>query len=385
MSRRKTAPAPVRWRIRVLAVLVVVAAPLSVDWIAGYLTYHFGDYRERTTGIFRTGVDPTGTRRPDRDYHHGFAPKRVATETWGPQPYTFVTNSLGFKDQTPRDVPLQSARRRLMFVGDSYTEGVGFPYAQTWVGLVDRALADQDIEVLNGGVASYCPKTVYYKVKALLDGGLHVDHIVFFIDVSDMQDELIFNDFIPANKDADDAWAGRFVKTPYPPTFAQYSLTARTILKRRGQDPWKQAIFTDPHTNERFVFSNFNLEREGWTRGAKPDWLDAAEGSAAYYVTKLAALCATHGIAFEIAIYPWPGEIMFNDAHSRYRDFWLRFSGEQHLMCYDLHDVFLPADPAARQRILAQDFIPNDVHWSAAGHRLVADEWLRQYRQRHPK
>jgi len=278
---------------------------------------------------------------------------------------------------------LVSSEPRLMFIGDSFTEGIAVPYAQTWVGIVDHALSGQGIEVLNAGVASYCPKTVYYKTKALLESGLRVSHIVFFIDVSDMADEVIFNDFVPANIDDDDVWTGRYVKTPHIPALTEYSLIHRTLLKQQGRDPWKKTTLTDPRTGESFVFDN--NERERWTRGPKPDWLDAGEASAKYYVTKLAALCASHDITFEIAIYPWPGEIAANDAHSRYRKLWLTFCAEQHFACYDLHDIFFPADPAAREQMLAQDFIPNDVHWNAAGHQLVAREWLRQYGERYSK
>ncbi len=374
---------PVRWQVRLLAAVVLITLLLAMDWTAGYLTYHLGDYRDVNTGIFKINSDPSRFRRQDRDYHHGLAAKRVITDTWGKLHYTLATNSLGFKDSTPRDVPMQSAGPRLMFIGDSFTEGMGFPYEQTWVGLVGKALSTQGIEVLNGGVSSYCPKTVYYKTKALLEGGLQLSHIVFFIDISDMDDEMLFNDFVPANKDPDDTWAGRYVKTAYPPTLAQYSLMYRTFLRWQRQDPWRgKTIFTEPHTGERFLFDP--RERGTWTRGQEPSWLQAAEESAAYYVTKLASLCAAHGIGFEIAIYPWPQDIQANDAQSRYRTVWQRFSAEQHVGLYDLHDVFIPADPALQRQILERDFIPGDAHWSAAGHQVVAVEWLRQYRQRNP-
>jgi lysophospholipase L1-like esterase len=373
---------PVRWQIRVLAVVVVIALPVAVDWIAGFLTYHLGDYRDANNSIFRVNADPTGFRRQDPEYHHGLAAKRVTTEKWGKAPYTVATNSLGFKDATARDVPLQSAAPRLMFIGDSFTEGLGVPWEHSWAGLVAKALSAQGIEVLNAGVSSYCPKTVYYKTKALLQSGLHVDNIVFFVDVSDIQDELIFNDFVPADKDPDDTWTGRYVKTPQRPTFTQFSLLYRTWLKGRNRDPWKNTVFTDPRTGESFPFNP--KERESWTRGPLPEWVAAGKASAAYYVTKLAALCAAHGIGFEMAIYPWPPEIEANDAHSRHREFWLRFCAEQHIACYDLHDVFFPADPALRKQLLDRDFIERDVHWNEAGHQLVAAEWLRQYRERHP-
>jgi hypothetical protein len=381
--RRRDDREPVRWQVRLLAVVVVITLPFAVDWIAGFLTYHLGDYRASAKrGIFRINADPSGFRRQDPDYHHGLAAKRVTTQTWAKLDYAMATNSLGFKDATPRDVPLQAAGPRLMFIGDSFTEGLGFPYEQTWVGLVDKALSAQGIEVLNAGVSSYCPKTVYYKVKALLASGLQLSNIVFFIDVSDMQDEVIFNDFIPANNDQDDPWSGRYSHAPHRPTLVQYSLLYRTLLKRQGRDPWKSSVFTDARTGERYLF--YPNDREEWTHGRQPDWLPAAEASAAYYVERLAALCSAHDIGFEIAIYPWPQEIQANAAHSRHRNFWQHFAAEHHIGLYDLHDVFFPADPALRQQIVARDFIARDCHWSAAGHQLVAQEWLRQYRERHP-
>ncbi|HVM97746.1 MAG TPA: hypothetical protein VMT89_15230 [Candidatus Acidoferrales bacterium] len=372
---------PVRWQVRVLAVVVVVVFIVAIDWFAGFLTYSLGDYRESNHNVFRVNADPTGYRRWDPDYHHGLTPKHAATDTWGKVEYSVATNSLGFKDATTRDVPLEWNGPRLMFIGDSFTEGLGYPYEQTWAGLVDKALSTQGVAVLNGGVASYCPKTAYYKTKALLDSGLQLTHVVFFIDVSDMADEMIFNDFMPAHKDADDTWSGRYVKTRKRPALFQFSLVYRSLLKRWDQDPWRRTLLTDPATGRSFVFDN--EERENWTRGDEPEWLPAAEASATFYVDKLAALCAAHGIELEIAIYPWPLEIELNETHSRYRNFWLKFCADRQIGCYDLHDIFFRSDPAARQQLLVQDFIPKDVHWSAAGHAAVADEWLRQYRRRH--
>jgi len=359
-----------------------IALPLTVDWIAGCLTYYLSDYRDVSRGVYRVNAGARNFRRPDPDYHHGLVVNAVTTDNWGPAPYPVATNSLGFKDAKPREVPLQWTGPRLLFVGDSFTEGIGVPYPDTWVALVEKALSPRGIAVLNGGVASLCPKTVYYKTKALLEAGLELSSIVFFIDVSDMGDEMLFNDFVPANKDADDVWTGRYIKTPQTPTLPQLSLMYRTLLKSRGRDPWKNVTYTDPATGKSFPFDNH--ERETWTRGPQPAWLPAAEASAAYYVTKLAALCAAHRIGFELAIYPWPGEVEANDTHSRHRTFWLQYCAEQHLVCYDLHDAFIPADPERRRQVLTQDFIRGDVHWSVAGHRVVADEWLRQYHERHP-
>jgi hypothetical protein len=382
-ARSSTGVRPAPRSVRLLAGLLIAMLWVTLDWGAGYTAYRFGDYREFHGSIAnRVGDDPSGARRPDPRYHHGLEPSRTATDRWGKQPYPLVTNSLGFKDATPRSVPLQNASRRLIFIGDSFTEGIGIAHDDTWVGRVAQALAPAGVEVLNAGVVSYSAKIVYYKIKALLADGFRFDHLVYFIDVSDVADELLLNDFIPADRDPDDRWSGRYVKAHYEPPLSQYSLTRRTVQKLLGKDLWRQAVLTDRATGQSFLFGN---EREAWTRGAQPPWLDAATASAIFYAAKLVQLCAAHGITFEVAIYPWPQEIRAHDTHSRYRELWRSFAAEHAIGCYDLHDRFMPTDAAARRQIVAECFLAGDEHWNPAGHRLVADEWLRQYRARHPR
>ncbi|MEZ0230725.1 MAG: hypothetical protein ACAI25_19040, partial [Planctomycetota bacterium] len=59
-------------------------------------------------------------------YHHGLLPNvSVDDARWGPLRYKFRTNSLGFRDRSVREVPLRSDKRRILFIGDSFTEGSG--------------------------------------------------------------------------------------------------------------------------------------------------------------------------------------------------------------------------------------------------------------------
>src|SRR3954454_19888139 len=58
-------------------------------------------------------------------YHHGLKKHFKGVTGWGPLRIRMFTNSLGFKDKLTRDVPLAPNRRRIVFIGDSFTEGVG--------------------------------------------------------------------------------------------------------------------------------------------------------------------------------------------------------------------------------------------------------------------
>src|SRR5215475_8409307 len=115
-----------------------------------------------------------GSRIAHRDYDHGFASKFEGNEAWGELRYPVITNSLGFKDASTRDVPLKSSSRRVLVMGDSFAEGIGMRFEDSFAGLLQRAGQERDdkIEFLNAGVASYSPSIYYKKIKYLLDAGL---------------------------------------------------------------------------------------------------------------------------------------------------------------------------------------------------------------------
>jgi hypothetical protein len=131
-------------------------------------------------------------------YSHSFAANFDGDDLWGGHRYHIRTNALGFKDAVNRDVPLRSDRRRILFIGDSFTEGVALPYEQTFVGRF--AAAFPDVDVLNAGVSSYAPSVYFMKLKSLLDAGLQFDEVIVYVDISDIQDEAIYYRYGPDGK-----------------------------------------------------------------------------------------------------------------------------------------------------------------------------------------
>jgi hypothetical protein len=127
------------------------------------------------------------------DYHHGLMANFEGYETWGRQRSKLYTNSLGFKDGKIRDVPAMTDTRRILLIGDSFTEGVGLEFEQTFAGMLYAAgqKRPEKIEFLNAAVISYSPTIYYKKIKYLLDAGLKFDEVVVFSDLSDVQDEAI--------------------------------------------------------------------------------------------------------------------------------------------------------------------------------------------------
>ncbi|NVO56471.1 hypothetical protein HW561_11805 [Rhodobacteraceae bacterium B1Z28] len=73
---------------------------------------------------------------------------------WGDEVYKVCTNDLGFKDDCAS--PQNNMQHfDLAFIGDSFTEGIGMPYEDSFVGMF--AKEHPNLTVANLGVASYSP------------------------------------------------------------------------------------------------------------------------------------------------------------------------------------------------------------------------------------
>src|SRR4051812_27769425 len=169
--------APRRIMVNSLLCLYCLLLFLGFDFL--YSTFSRGQERERIARV----ADPI--------FDHGLVPNFDGYDVWGEARYRFFTNSLGFKDGATREVPLKAPSRRILLIGDSFTEAIGIPYQDTFVGLLnpDGQAREPKAEFLDGGVASYSQSIYYKKVKSLLEHGLHFEEVVLLSDSSDVEDE----------------------------------------------------------------------------------------------------------------------------------------------------------------------------------------------------
>lgn len=184
-------------------------------------------------------------------YHHDLAPMFSGKTNFGPIEYTLTTNSLGFKDSASRQIPLIPSRPRILFMGDSFTEGVGLPYKETFVGLIDAQWQKQ-YDVLNGALSSYSPIIYYRKIKYLLETTkLKVDQVVVFIDISDIQDEILYK--FDADENVIYATTERYQINHMNDEPWITFLGAHTTLTRRLAQ-WVRDLIEGEHSDSRYIF-----------------------------------------------------------------------------------------------------------------------------------
>ncbi len=346
-------------------------------------------------------------------YHHGFRPMMDTKQRFGPILYPLRTNSLGLVDAAPRVVDPKGGGCRLLLMGDSFTEGVGNPWADTFAGRLSTALAPRGVEVLNAGVVSYAPTVHLRKLRHLLDDrGLRVDHVLLFLDLSDIADEWEVYDLdAQGNVTARvPDWLMRRQGQPGPFDRLLFLLQDNSVILHLARDLYMRAerrwageppdqprpadppprpmpvpplgpiqpppILLDPVSRAKRLVGAWEDHRARWTFEE-----NRYDKFGRFGLVKAAAVMdgivqdlRARNIGLTLAIYPWPDQIVVGDRDSVQQRFWRQWAESRGVALIDLFPHFLDAgDP---QKVLDRYIIPRDFHWNAAGHALVAEAVL---------
>jgi len=309
-------------------------------------------------------------------YHHDLV-KNIDgyTAEWGKKNYQISTNSLGFKDISNRTIPLTVKNKRILLIGDSFTEGMGVNFDKTFAGLLQKDLIHSNIEILNAAVSSYSPIIYYRKIKYLIETvGLKFDSVVVLLDLSDIEDEALGYQFdshenVISQGSAANLGAAEPVQkaNKLKPAmnvkefFTQYTYflgrlrnlsAALKLITRR----WEGAL---------------NQRRAKWTLD---DSLYNEFGKkgltiAAQHMSQLKTYLDHRHIPLTLAVYPWPDQIFNNDIDSKQVIFWQNWSKQNKVDFINLFKVFIPSSNP--EKTIRKHYINGDVHWNIAGHQAI--------------
>ncbi len=334
-------------------------------------------------------------------YHHDLAKnKYVNNAAWGNITYKVCTNSLGFKDGTVRTVSLSSDKYRILFIGDSFTEGLGIEYKDTFVGLIDSELSRKGVEVLNAAVVSYCPSIYWRKIKYLIeDIGLKFNEVIVFLDLSDIDDEAknyaideFGNDDVKGLAvDKDDAeevgnksgWHKNILNNAKV-LVKNNSILAYFLLK--GSYAIISNIFTNRNVSKvRSEEKYLDIVRCKWINdnGSYNEYAEKGLKKAEFYMNKLHDLLSNNGIGLTVAVYPWSFQIYCGDLNSIQAIFWKDWCIKHNVDFINFFPYFITSkNKKEAQLIIEKFYIGKEVHWNINGHRLVADVLLDFYNKR---
>lgn len=360
---------------KVLFVILVLLTLILDITLTG--SYHLFKYGTIHKFAYRKAL-----REPSSMFHHTLkANGQHAVEKWGNQTYTLSTNSLGFKDRHPRQVSLSSPKYRLLFLGDSFTEGVGYPYEKTFVGLVDAELKDQDVEVLNAAVASYSPAIYWKKTEYLIETlGLEIDHVVVFLDLSDILDEK--EDYRIHKGRV--VWVGErnaVIKDwifEYAGLLKNLWILGENIQKRISPTPGSDRAAEE-------IRYGLNHARSVWTTNEEAYAAYGEEGlkNAGEHLDQLYKLLTKHHIEMTLAVYPWPDQIFHHQLNSLQVTFWDEWARIHSIRFFNFFPDFINMPKEAKDTI-ATYFMKGDVHWNEVGHQFMGQQFLVKFQEAFP-
>jgi hypothetical protein len=327
-----------------------------------------------------TLVNQDEIREANPHFHHGFKPNASEIFVWGDERFLVNTDSLGLRDVSRRAVVPKTSKYRMVFIGDSFTEGVGVSYQKSFVGLTAAALDPDRYEVLNAGVSSYSPKLYYLKIKYLLEEQhLEFDELSVYVDISDPEDEVVYQSFTPAERSSlafDVHSFGKSYSFVYRHYYPQIDRTLLALSARLHRSPPTVSSAGVLGATTPVDSRTYNDHRASWTYD--PDsfraWGSEGLQLGADNMDRLYALCRAHGIRLNIAVYPWPQQVLRRELDSRQVTFWRDFSRQRNIPFLDNFPTFI--DRRTPDEVVKAYFVDGDVHWNARGHQAIADAFL---------
>jgi hypothetical protein len=383
--------------IKLLAILVIFGFStvifLTLDWF-----HTAAQNRRRAAAI--DNPDPCRERDPIR--HHAFKPNCASVNYWGTEKYKLFTNSLGFRDERIREVPLRDGRPRILILGNSYTEGkVAWP--KTFPGRIADALPQYDF--LNGGVDGYSPSNFLNTTRAVLAKDVEIDEVIVFLDNSAVQLEAAF--YRDAGSDG--------AVTAIPPDEQHSAATGysklrkwlgmhfgiswqvlhpldrvQKVLVRHGFYHLPGDFFGDPFDMEVSGWSYRKVnETEPFAAGYAPLGVEGGNARAQAKMTALWQELSRRNIPLSVVVYPHLAQVVHDTADSPEVQMWREWCQGR---CKRFVSVF-PAFYAARDACPPSErgcwyqtlFVYGDIHYNAGGNALVADELVRSLQQQPPK
>jgi lysophospholipase L1-like esterase len=294
------------------------------------------------------------------------------------EPYEFFTNSIGCRDPREPATPKPDGLKRILVMGDSFTEG--YRYEETIAPRLEKQLSEafesSKFEVINCGCTTYSPILHYLRLKHQLLA-LQPDYIILNIDLTDIYDDYwryrpkykVGADGEPLSSgSAPSSGWGRRVKDLAKESSYLFRLISGIRGKALSQAEAGASLAASdiPPPLPEHVFAyhwSIPVESEEWNTHVR-----FCLGN----ILRVVELCNRQAVQIAITMYPHrqqikpdEGGVLWHREFERRVEQLCREQGVSFFSAYDgLSRAFNEGQPIYREK---------DIHFTNLGHRLWAD------------
>lgn len=364
-------------------------------------------------------------------YHHTLIPNYNGIGYWGPGSYRgygtyhVCTNGSAFKDRC-ENIGVVEKSFDIGFMGDSFTEGVGMPFENSFVGMISKKYPE--LKIANLGVVSYAPSIYLAKLKEFYKQGYSFKNVIVFIDIGDVQDEALTYEVVNGkvlsrHEQLPDGFIPklrRYASRLLPLTGFVWNkikdyVDSKTIAPVAEQKTTKQAtVVTAPTSNiqneqpldnkvetpspqlhlpnapvgapampnapkESASIYEPGYTRSAWTfnpnsPGYGPDGIQGTIKKMKQTMEELYELTSSNGSTLSIGVYPWPGQIKYDVEDSLQVQIWKEFCINRCKHFYNAFPAFFKQKAEiGEDALLFKYYMGGDMHFNAQGNAVIAE------------
>jgi hypothetical protein len=314
-------------------------------------------------------------------YDYSFISNLNVNDRYGNKKFTLCTDSNSFRVSCnyPYDVAFKENNYDLIIIGDSFAEGIGLDFSNTFVGKLQ--IKYPHLKIGNAGVRGYSTKNYLNKFKYLINKNYKIKRLIVFIDISDTEDKKdslkikLKNNTSQKNlikkkqKDDVDNLYNKlrdFIKKELKYSYLFY-LHTRKLYEKKISINDQEFIKT---LKKNIPAYNYNYTRASWTYDVNNS-LNSKDlkRELTSDLNELFILCKNNNILCSIAVFPWPNQILYDLKNSTHVKFWSNFCVNKCEKFINYFPVFFEEiNNKSPIKIIVKNYIYKDVHFNEYGH-----------------
>ena len=338
---------------------------ISISLVFALLTdFLFGSYLLKFTP---KKIDQTTSHSI---YDHDLKKNFRGNLEWSPgETYLFCSNKNSFRTFCNK-MDFESKEFDIAFIGDSFTEGVGVDYEDTFVGRIENKF--DELKIANLGVVSYSPSIYFTKLRYLLKNGYKFKRVIIYFDISDIYDDnkkyRFIDNKIRRKKSAILSNIQKTLKSSFP--FLAYS------LKTLKNDVFKKKVVVNKCT-----YLDYCHEKSSWTFNNK-FFGDKEINKSLDFMEMTYKLLKKNDIKMSVGIYPWPAQILYDTSQSRIVKLMNNFCMNKCEFFFNNFDDFFDEKILIKkEKIISKYYIEGDVHFNSLGNEKIFKNFERIFKK----
>ena len=300
-------------------------------------------------------------------FHHTLKENINTRSQFGDLIYKTCTDINGFRIKCGE---IKKFDKDIILMGDSFTEGVGLNYEETFAGMLSNELK---MNFYNMGVSSYSPVIYKKKIKFFLDQNIiNPKEVLVFLDVSDIEDEFYYYECRNGQSVCSKKGYKQFPpnlpiihksKEKYFPMLSKFS----TVLRDTKRKLFKK--------NE---YPKKDVYRMGWTYLKKNEVVNTGITKSIKNMMELHSYLDSKNIPMSIAVFPWREHILYDVEESLQVKIWRDFCIDRCREFINFFPLFFKeSKTSSKEEVVKKYFFKNDSHFNMLGNELIFKQLIK--------